>query len=75
MFVQTENTPNPNSLKFLSEKVISDIGSEDPFAVGKPAAFDVFFWAYNLAKRRKFFKVFICSEFADIMFKYDISIE
>ena len=29
MFVQTETTPNPNSLKFLSEKVISAIGTEE----------------------------------------------
>ena len=29
MFVQTENTPNPNSLKFLSEKTISAIGTEE----------------------------------------------
>ena len=27
--IQTEITPNPNSLKFLSEKVISDIGTEE----------------------------------------------
>ena len=27
--IQTETTPNPNSLKFLSEKVISDIGTEE----------------------------------------------
>ena len=26
MFIQTENTPNPNSLKFLSEKKVSLIG-------------------------------------------------
>ena len=32
--IQTEITPNPNSLKFLSEKVISDIGSEE-FQKGK----------------------------------------
>ena len=29
MFVQTEVTPNPNSLKFLSEKKISEIGTEE----------------------------------------------
>ena len=29
MFVQTETTPNPNSLKFLSEKTISAIGTEE----------------------------------------------
>ena len=29
MFVQTETTPNPNSLKFLSEKVISSTGTEE----------------------------------------------
>ena len=29
MFVQTLNTPNPNSLKFLSEKTISSIGTEE----------------------------------------------
>ena len=29
MFIQTETTPNPNSLKFLSEKVISAIGTEE----------------------------------------------
>ena len=27
--IQTEATPNPNSLKFLSEKVISAIGTEE----------------------------------------------
>ena len=27
--IQTENTPNPNSLKFLSEKTISSIGTEE----------------------------------------------
>ena len=27
--IQTENTPNPNSLKFLSEKTISAIGTEE----------------------------------------------
>ena len=27
--IQTETTPNPNSLKFLSEKVISTIGTEE----------------------------------------------
>ena len=27
--IQTEITPNPNSLKFLSEKTISDIGTEE----------------------------------------------
>ncbi len=27
--IQTELTPNPNSLKFLSEKTISDIGTEE----------------------------------------------
>ena len=27
--IQTESTPNPNSLKFLSEKVISTIGTEE----------------------------------------------
>ena len=27
--IQTETTPNPNSLKFLSEKIISDIGTEE----------------------------------------------
>ena len=32
--IQTETTPNPNSLKFLSEKVISDIGTEE-FQRGK----------------------------------------
>ena len=29
MFIQTQQTPNPNSLKFLSEKVISAIGTEE----------------------------------------------
>ena len=29
MFVQTEATPNPDSLKFLSEKTISAIGTEE----------------------------------------------
>ena len=32
--IQTEKTPNPNSLKFLSEKIISDIGTEE-FQRGK----------------------------------------
>ena len=32
--IQTETTPNPNSLKFLSEKVISAIGTEE-FQKGK----------------------------------------
>ena len=27
--IQTEPTPNPNSLKFISEKTISDIGTEE----------------------------------------------
>ena len=27
--IQTETTPNPNSLKFLSEKIISTIGTEE----------------------------------------------
>ena len=27
--IQTESTPNPNSLKFLSEKIISAIGTEE----------------------------------------------
>ena len=27
MFVQTEETPNPNTLKFLPGKVVSEIGS------------------------------------------------
>ena len=27
--IQTENTPNPDSLKFLSEKKISAIGTEE----------------------------------------------
>ena len=27
--IQTETTPNPNSLKFLSEKTISAIGTEE----------------------------------------------
>tara|TARA_B100000575_G_C23003684_1_gene578283 strand:- start:463 stop:1011 length:549 start_codon:yes stop_codon:yes gene_type:complete len=33
--IQTETTPNPNSLKFLSEKVISAIGTEE-FQKDKP---------------------------------------
>ena len=32
--IQTETTPNPNSLKFLSEKVISSVGTEE-FQKGK----------------------------------------
>ena len=32
--IQTESTPNPNSLKFLSEKIISAIGTEE-FQKGK----------------------------------------
>ena len=27
--IQTQSTPNPNSLKFLSEKTISSIGTEE----------------------------------------------
>ena len=27
--IQTEATPNPESLKFLSEKIISNIGNEE----------------------------------------------
>ena len=27
--IHTETTPNPNSLKFLSEKVISAVGTEE----------------------------------------------
>jgi len=27
--IQTETTPNPNSLKFLSEKIISATGTEE----------------------------------------------
>ena len=27
--IQTESTPNPNSLKFLSEKIISSTGTEE----------------------------------------------
>ena len=33
--IQTETTPNPNSLKFLSEKTISAIGNEE-FQKDKP---------------------------------------
>ena len=33
--IQTESTPNPNSLKFLSEKVISAVGTEE-FQKNKP---------------------------------------
>ena len=33
--IQTESTPNPNSIKFLSEKTISDIGTEE-FQKDKP---------------------------------------
>ena len=29
MFVQTENTPNPNSLKFLPGKIVSNTGSHE----------------------------------------------
>ena len=32
--IQTENTPNPNSIKFLSENIISSIGTEE-FQKGK----------------------------------------
>ena len=32
--IQTETTPNPNSLKFLSEKTISALGTEE-FQKGK----------------------------------------
>ena len=32
--IQTEQTPNPNSIKFLSEKTISEIGTEE-FQKGK----------------------------------------
>ena len=28
--IQTETTPNPESLKFLSENIISDVGTEEP---------------------------------------------
>jgi Scaffold protein Nfu/NifU N terminal. len=27
--IQTEKTPNPDSIKFLSEKIISTIGNEE----------------------------------------------
>ena len=27
--IQTEATPNPDSLKFISEKTISDVGTEE----------------------------------------------
>ena len=27
--IQTESTPNPNSLKFLSDRIISDVGTEE----------------------------------------------
>ena len=27
--IQTETTPNPESLKFLSENIISDVGTEE----------------------------------------------
>ena len=27
--IQTESTPNPDSLKFISEKIISDVGTEE----------------------------------------------
>ena len=27
--IQTENTPNPNAIKFLSEHVISEIGTKE----------------------------------------------
>ena len=33
--IQTEPTPNPNSLKFLSDKVISAVGTEE-FQKNKP---------------------------------------
>ena len=29
MFIQTETTPNPDSLKFLSEKTLSSVGTEE----------------------------------------------
>ena len=32
--IQTETTPNPDSIKFLSEKVISAVGTEE-FQKGK----------------------------------------
>ena len=32
--IQTESTPNPNSLKFLSERIISAVGTEE-FQKGK----------------------------------------
>ena len=32
--IQTESTPNPNSLKFLSERTISSVGTEE-FQKGK----------------------------------------
>ena len=32
--IQTETTPNPNSIKFLSENIISSIGTEE-FQKGK----------------------------------------
>ncbi len=37
--IQTESTPNPNSLKFLSEKIISAIGTEE-FQKGKSKNFN-----------------------------------
>jgi Fe-S cluster biogenesis protein NfuA len=36
--IQTETTPNPDSIKFLSEKVISAVGTEE-FQKGKPNDF------------------------------------
>ena len=36
--IQTETTPNPNSLKFISEKKISAIGTEE-FQKGKSKSF------------------------------------
>ena len=36
--IQTETTPNPDSIKFLSEKVISAVGTEE-FQKGKPKEF------------------------------------
>ena len=38
--IQTENTPNPDSLKFLSEKTLSTIGTEE-FKKDKESEIDI----------------------------------
>ena len=58
--IQTESTPNPNSLKFLSERTISSVGTEE-FQKGKTDNLNNSFikelldFMWNLFFSKKFF--------------------